>query len=509
MTTYAPRPFMSRTKARIAFLIVGAALLAACDAGPIRPTIGIPSGAGRPATPIVEAPEIDTTISVAVSPHATNSLIAELTVETDRENPLSVRVESDGIETRVIDASESDRTISIVGLRAETTYSFTAVSGDVEAEAVEFTSGALPVTAPDIEITQAAANTETNGITFVGLRDLDDGAGPAYFGFDSEGYVVWYLDSDQRIAGDPYVRHLGDGEALVLFNRNIQRITLDGTIISEIDLSGIDGWHHDVRLLEDGGVLLLTREERRAGGQNLLGDVVTEVDADGNIVWEWSTFDHLDTGRFPGELATTEARGGGLDWTHANAVWIDEAAGEILLSSRSQGWVVNIDRASGEINWIAGDDAGTSPGFDAPFLTLTAGSWTTGQHAPMFTASGDLLVYDNRNESNGETDQSRAVIYQIDAEAGTATQVFEALAGKFTSSLGDVDELPNGNVLIGAGGTGNRDRDGRITEVNRSGDVVWQAVIPVNSFYRTERITWTDIDGLQPVQTHTYRGTTR
>ena len=485
---------------RLATVVALVVLLASCSGGS-----GDDGVLGEAATSSFEADSPTTveelggaaagTIESTVTAHPTNTLLATVEVMSSADVPIQLVIEADGIASRtMVSKTGTTHNFEVSGLRAETTYRFTAYSSaESSAEPVEFTTGALPSTAPTVEITQPAANLDSDGITFVGLRDLENGEGPAYYGFDGEGHIVWYLDSDQRLGGDPYIRHVGNGEIIAMFNGLIQQLSLSGEVLSEFDVSRVDGWHHDVRLLEDGGLLLLTRETRTIDGEEVLGDVITELDADGINVWEWSTFDHLDTTRFPSELSTSQARASGLDWTHANALWASEESAEILISLRNQGWVVSVNWSSGAINWIAGDEVGTAEDFDATFLDLESGTWTSGQHAPMFTDAGELLVYDNRNETGGETDQSRAVVYAIDAEAGTANQVFEALAGKYTSSLGDVDELANGNILINAGGSGNRNRDAMITEVNRSGGVVWQATLPNRNLYRTERVTWAEM----------------
>ena len=261
-----------------------------------------------------------------------------------------------------------------------------------------------------------------------------------------------------------------------------------------MNLSAVPELHHDVVLLPNGGAMALSRETQRVNGQLLTGDVIVELTASGEIVWEWSTFDHLDTTRFPSELSLSTGRGGGgeLDWTHGNAVAYFPESNSVLLSLRSQSWVVHIDRATGEIIWIAGDSTGTAPGFTAPFLQLASGTWQTAQHAATFAANGELVIYDNRNDSGGETNNSRAVAYSIDGNTGVATESWSFIAPKFTESFGDVDPLDNGNVLVNAGGRGSS-ADAHIIEVGPSGETVWALTVAGTALYRAERVSWTEI----------------
>ncbi len=72
----------------------------------------------------------------------------------------------------------------------------------------------------------------------------------------------------------------------------------------------------------------------------------------------------------------------------------------------------------------------------------------TNQHAATVTSDGEILLYDNRNESDGESLMSRSVKYLLDETAGTAVQTWEGIATNYTNSMGDVDELSNGNILM-------------------------------------------------------------
>ena len=142
-------------------------------------------------------------------------------------------------------------------------------------------------------------------------------------------------------------------------------------------------------------------------------------------------------------------------------------------------------------------DASTRP-FDPSFFTLETGTWMTGQHAAMVASDGSILLYDNRNESDGESLNSRAVKYALDETAMTADQAWEAIAPKYTKSLGDVDELSNNNVLICAGGPAGRQENSssstaHIIEVSgdETAETVWELTVD-GSVYRAERIGWTD-----------------
>ena len=90
-----------------------------------------------------------------------------------------------------------------------------------------------------------------------------------------------------------------------------------GGVMLEADWNGNIVWehrdphhHHDARRTESGGCLYMTVERmddaqaaRIRGGQpgtddgGMWGDVLVEVDADGNRIWEWHAAEHLDPDR--------------------------------------------------------------------------------------------------------------------------------------------------------------------------------------------------------------------
>ncbi len=169
---------------------------------------------------------------------------------------------------------------------------------------------------------------------------------------------------------------------------------------------------------------------------------MVDVSAEGVIRSTWSTFDHLDTGRFPGDTSLSEAIDGvGLDWTHTNGLLYESSDDSFLLSLRNQSWIIKVDRASGEVLWRLGPDGD---------FALASGEWFFSQHAPEIADDGTLLLYDNGNERGVPLYDrfSRAVRYAIDEETMTATQVWEFIAPQFNGSMGDANTLPGGEVLV-------------------------------------------------------------
>ncbi|OUS26169.1 hypothetical protein A9Q99_19525 [Gammaproteobacteria bacterium 45_16_T64] len=442
-----------------------------------------------------EAPPTDNPHTFSIEAHADNTLMVEASVTT--ENSAQVTIQFTSMDTATHQTATSAigkaHAFTVVGLRAETQYEFVAIITDenndtIESEPQILTTGSLPADTPTIELLTKTDNS-MGGITFF----AEAASTGRFYGVDEDGIPVWYLHGDDiSMSASPVIRAMEDGRLMLLLNREVRIINILGETLSSYTLPA---YHHDAILLDSGNILALTYETGTFDNQTLTGDRIVELDPEGNTVWEWSSFEHLDTGRFPGTLASRE-NNGALDWTHSNALHHLSHDDTILLSSRSQSWVVNIDHGTGDIVWIMGNSEGAADNLQDKFFTLTNGSWMASQHAPMQTSLGDILIYDNRNEAElaGSRNNSRGVRFSLDTNNMTAEQNWEYVSPKYTQSLGDIDELENGNILLNSGGPGSSN-DAHIIEVTADAipEVTWELRVSDISVYRAERIRWENV----------------
>lgn len=430
-----------------------------------------------------------------------------------------------------VDEPTTDTVVPLVGLRAETTYEVEVQVGDGEPQTTSFTTGALPEGLPPLSAAVSEPDEMAPGFTVFNLLDnappdpatVAEGDEPQLgwlVAVDAEGEVVWYTRADEPI-GD--ARQLDDGTFLVehadlgadvidLFGEPQQ--TWAGTVGREglpedeygrarfsDDATPVDtdSMHHEVGMLPNGNLLVLSTELRTYegwdqpqcgedpadfdGSYDLIADVVVEVAPDGEVVGEWPLADHFDPldgpapdqnicgipvpGVFPTwvyqDLGTADAR----DWTHANGVILDEEHNALIVSVRHTDAVIAIryqdddEGEAGDLLWRMGPEGGLELAGD--------GDWTYHQHAPELQDDGTLLLYDNGNARPGtdlttppgpEPGYSRAVLYDISDlwEGGdTVTQLWEhrgEVDGQpaYASFVGDADRLENGDVLITHGG---------------------------------------------------------
>jgi hypothetical protein len=195
--------------------------------------------------------------------------------------------------------------------------------------------------------------------------------------------------------------------------------------------------------------------ERAAG--TIIGDSLIEVDRGGNVVWTWHGSDHLDPA--VDVICPLEGR---QEWTHGNAVE-EMPDGNIILSFRQTSTILTIDKASGEVLWRWG------PGE------------LSHQHDPTITEDGNILIFDNGEHRLRGSCYSRVV----EMEPNKQQIVWEYRGSPplsfFSTGISSAQRLANGNTLVCEG------RTGRLFEVTRSADVVWEFINPYEFPHRGDQ----------------------
>ncbi|RXS96455.1 hypothetical protein ESZ00_00375 [Silvibacterium dinghuense] len=260
--------------------------------------------------------------------------------------------------------------------------------------------------------------------------------------------------------------------------------------------------HHDVEVLPNGHMIVIANGTKvyrdlpgRPGATRVVGDVLVDLDQNFQPVWTWSTFDHLDITRHPMDFP---------DWTHTNAVVYTKDDGNLLVSMRSQHWVIKVDyrngHGTGNVIWHLGHggDFQLIGGHDPE-------DWQYGEHQPAIFSTNnagvfDMGVMDNGNErllADGKVCGTKGAgpcyttvpIYHIDEAAKTATLVFHDVFPPKQFSLwgGGIQSLANGDVEIDLC---NQGMASNVLEVTREEhpQTVWQLHLERSNSYRSERL---------------------
>lgn len=361
----------------------------------------------------------------------------------------------------------------VAGMLPDTTYLMRDVLDDGTASApLAFTTGSLPtdVTFPTFTVQQAptSAADPTEDIVFHMGVNAPTGTIDT-LATNLAGQVVWYYDA---VANDfpSFATSVVPGGTVLLLGGNVT--TLGGAnILREVDLAGdtvrqtnidavnaelaamgqpsITDFSHDAERLPNGDTVVLatTREFVRIKGKlkRYNGDSVLVLDQNFQVVWAWNAFKWLNVHRLPtlGE--------GAADWLHANSVDYSPSDGDLIVSLRSQDWVIKIDYANGtgdgHVIWKLGKDGDFKVNSTAPM------PWFSHQHDVRYINDNTLVVFDDGNvrQSKDPSATSRGQEWILDEQTMVATLVVNAHLGSYNFALGSAQMLPNGNLDFDAG----------------------------------------------------------
>jgi hypothetical protein len=144
-----------------------------------------------------------------------------------------------------------------------------------------------------------------------------------------------------------------------------------------------------------------TNESAPRKTQNVMGDVIIEFNPEGEAVWEWSAFDHLDPMRIGYETFSGYWNRRGfsdiIDWSHANTVLTDPGDNNVIVNFRYLSSILKIDRKSGNIKWIFGEPTGYSEKLSSRLVSLAGSEWFWHQHSPSYSPDGTSFLFNNDN----------------------------------------------------------------------------------------------------------------
>jgi len=253
---------------------------------------------------------------------------------------------------------------------------------------------------------------------------------------------------------------------------------------------------HEGRIVSDSSYYILGTELIEAdmstlvtGGKknaSVISGVIQERTFSGKTLFTWRSIEHIPvTDACKGvDLAANT-----IDYIHINSI-VEDVDRNILISCRHLSEVIKINRETGAIMWRLGGSESKNNQFR--FLNDTTDGYVgfSYQHCAVPSASGTLLLFDNGNTKNSV--KSRAVEYQLDYADMTAKRVWEFVPKPdiYASTMGSVQELENGNILIGYGSGSNKVV---AQEVSREGTIEVQINNPTNigfSSYRVGKATF-------------------
>ena len=353
-------------------------------------------------------------------------------------------------------------------------------------DTLSFTVTNLPENYPNnLNIISVVDAEVAPGITMMDFESLNFSAA-----IDINGNAVWYANRNNFNNNKIIVsQFLNNGNIIGFGAGNGYEFDLNSNIIFETPNSV--GVHHYIHKTYQGTYFLIDAdvqnhpcpEECDASLPDTIpwqGDRFIELDSEGNIIWEWNTFDYIGLDEYNPLWVDIYSGEEEFDWTHSNAVYYDSQLNSVFVSMRNLSRITAIDYSTKEILWNLGE---------TEFMNESSFEDSFGfshQHSSQITDDNNLIFFDNGRDNNPEV--SRCM--EVDFNSGESAElVWEYVLpdSMLTLSRGECDRLLNNNTLISAGRTGN------VIELNEDNETIWHVNVKSDqganvSIYRSERI---------------------
>jgi len=407
-------------------------------------------------------------VDLEVTEQVHNPLAWSVTWSTDSATTgtLSVDCGEDYDEDFTDSVSSTDHEVFVMGLATglacEVAVEARDGSGGTGTAQETVTVSALPDSLPDLSVRVREPARLSPGWTLINLTNEGQGDPLVVALIDDQGRYRWFHDQLTESSGlDTVVREVEDGVLVggIMGDYHPSILSWEGEVSWEAKVY----MHHEIVPTEGGKLLFLGMDGDHQCPGGGTSNSVRELDPESlEVGWTWWICDHYQ----PEEMME--------DWDHLNA--IEPVPGEeaFIVSSRHQDALFKVSRTSGEVLWKLGRDGD----FDLADRFLH-------QHAPELQATGSILLFDNGNDERPWSRLLELAIDPVERRAQVAWS-YRPDPDIFGWSWGDADRLPNGNTL---GVFGHVDDDARIHEVDTSGELLWDLVIPQSwGTYRAERV---------------------
>jgi hypothetical protein len=218
---------------------------------------------------------------------------------------------------------------------------------------------------------------------------------------------------------------------------------------------------------------------------DIIDSVVQEIDlATGAVMFEWHALDHIALEESYDKV-NQEDESDAYDHFHFNAITLDNDD-NLVISARNTWGAYKIDRLSGEVIWRLNgkmSDFKMGPNTEMAY-----------QHDVREWPNGEVTVFDNGAQPTVH-EESRGLVLKLDYDNMTADVEREYLHPDKISagSQGNMQVLPNGNVLIGWGS------EPFISEFSHDGELLCDWRMPEEKqSYRAYKFEWQGTPTDQP-----------
>ena len=220
--------------------------------------------------------------------------------------------------------------------------------------------------------------------------------------------------------------------------------------------------------------------------QTVIDGIVQEINIKtGKVLFQWNSADHVPYSASEQPLPSSASTP--WDWFHINAVHLGPQ-GSLLIDARDTWATYDVNRFTGNINWILGGKDSSFTVQAAPGQTLdSAGEIFAWQHDPEQVGPDTFTYFDNESSGTPLLPYSRTATVRLNYRDKTATLVASVNQpeGLSAASQGNAQTTRNGDQFVGWGALP------YFSEFSPSGQLEFNAEFPAGvNTYRAYRLPW-------------------
>ena len=220
--------------------------------------------------------------------------------------------------------------------------------------------------------------------------------------------------------------------------------------------------------------------------QTVIDGIVQEVNIKtGKVLFQWNSADHVPYSASEQPLPSSASTP--WDWFHINAVHLGPQ-GSLLIDARDTWATYDVNRFTGNINWILGGKDSSFTVQAAPGQSLdSAGEIFAWQHDPEQVGPDTFTYFDNESSGTPLLPYSRTATVRLNYRDKTATLVASVNQpeGLSAASQGNAQTTRNGDQFVGWGALP------YFSEFSPSGQLEFNAEFPAGvNTYRAYRLPW-------------------
>jgi hypothetical protein len=318
--------------------------------------------------------------------------------------------------------------------------------------------------APTVHVSTPARAGAASGDILVGVYASANGPGGPLI-FAGDGQLVWFKPLPAKISAANLQLQSYDGQPALSWwqGRLLPQGFGEGEEIIDDDAyrqiavvragNGLYADLHDFQIEANDTALLTAYDPVHCdlaaigGPANaaVTDGVLQELDLKTGLVRrEWHALDHVAVTATYAKLEAAKARTAfPFDFFHINSLQ-QLPGGQTLVSARNTWTIYTLNAATGQVLRRIGGKHST--------VKMGPGTRTAWQHDARMLADGEITVFDNGSEPKAQP-QSRGIVERLDPATDTMTLLTQYTHSPKVSSgtQGNVQTLPNGNVMIGWG----------------------------------------------------------